>query len=80
MSPREKFALQSARHGVSAFENGRLATAVAFVSSLYFLIAAIASHVVNTQYNFFQDYISDYAVGLGGWIFGSAFLGSFVDV
>jgi hypothetical protein len=60
-------------------EKSRLSgAALAVVSSLYFLVAAIASHMVNTQYNFFQDYISDYAVGQGGWIFRSAFLASFV--
>jgi len=29
-----------------------------------------------TQYDFFSDYISDYAVGAWGWIYGSAFLAS----
>jgi hypothetical protein len=29
-----------------------------------------------TQYNFFADYISDYALGPWGWIYGSAFLAS----
>jgi len=49
---------------------------VSIVATAYFLTAAVGAHVVMTQYNFFADYISDYAVGPWGWIYGSAFLAS----
>ena len=49
---------------------------ISILATIYFLAAAIAAHVVSTQYNFFSDYISDYAIGSWGWIYGSAFLAS----
>ncbi|MEJ0097889.1 MAG: DUF998 domain-containing protein [Bauldia sp.] len=49
---------------------------VALAAILYFLVAAVATHVVSPQYDFVRDYISDYAVGPWGWIYGSAFLAS----
>jgi len=55
---------------------GKIAAFVSILATAYFLTAAVATHVVMTQYNFFSDYISDYAVGPGGWIYGSAFLAS----
>ena len=55
---------------------GKQAAMVSILATAYFLVAAVVAHVVNTQYNFFSDYISDYAVGSLGWIYGSAFLAS----
>jgi len=55
---------------------GKQAAMVSILATAYFLAAAVGAHVVNTQYNFFSDYISDYAVGPLGWIYGSAFLAS----
>ena len=55
---------------------GKQAAMVSILATAYFLAAAVGAHVVNTQYNFFSDYISDYAVGSWGWIYGSAFLAS----
>ena len=55
---------------------GKIAAMVSIWATVYFLVAAVGAHVVMTQYNFFSDYISDYAVGPGGWIYGSAFLAS----
>jgi Protein of unknown function (DUF998) len=55
---------------------GKVAAVVSIVATAYFLTAAVGAHVVMTQYNFFADYISDYAVGPWGWIYGSAFLAS----
>ena len=49
---------------------------ISILAAIYFLVAAIITHVVSTQYNFFSDYISDYAIGSWGWIYGSAFLAS----
>ncbi len=55
---------------------GKIAAMVSILATAYFLAAAVGAHIVMTQYNFFSDYISDYAVGPGGWIYGSAFLAS----
>jgi hypothetical membrane protein len=55
---------------------GKQAALVSILATAYFLTAAVAAHIVNTQYNVFSDYISDYAVGPWGWIYGSAFLAS----
>jgi hypothetical membrane protein len=55
---------------------GRQAALVSILASIYFLGAAIVSHILSTRYDFFRDYISDYAVGPWGWIYGSAFLAS----
>jgi len=54
----------------------RIASAVAILATAYFIVAAIATHFVSLQYNIIRDYISDYAVGPNGWIYGSAFLAS----
>ena len=42
---------------------GKIAAMVSIAATAYFLTAAVGAHVVMTQYNFFADYISDYAVG-----------------
>jgi hypothetical membrane protein len=55
---------------------GRRAALVSVLASTYFFAAAIAAHLVNTQYDFLRDYISDYAIGPWGWIYGSAFWAS----
>jgi hypothetical protein len=55
---------------------GKQAAAVSILATAYFLAAAVGAHIVNTQCNVFSDYISDYAVGPLGWIYGSAFLAS----
>jgi len=57
-------------------QTGRNLAGVAFLASVYFLAAAIATHLVSPHYNVFRDYISDYAVGPSGWIFGTAFIAS----
>jgi hypothetical protein len=57
---------------------GKPAAIVAIVATIYFAVAAIATHIVSTQYDLVRDYISDYAIGPWGWIYGSAFLASFV--
>jgi hypothetical membrane protein len=49
---------------------------VSILATVYFFGAAIAAHLINTQYDFLRDYISDYAVGPWGWIYGSAFSAS----
>ena len=55
---------------------GKAAAMISIVATAYFLMAAVVAHLVMTQYNFFSDYISDYAVGSWGWIYGSAFVAS----
>lgn len=55
---------------------GKRAAAVSIVASLYFCAAAIAAHILDTQYDLFKDYISDYAIGPWGWVYGSAFWAS----
>jgi Protein of unknown function (DUF998) len=55
---------------------GKMAAMASILATAYFLAAAAVAHVVMTQYDFFRDYISDYAVGPWGWIYGSAFLAS----
>jgi len=55
---------------------GKIAAAASILATAYFVTAAVVAHVVMRQYNFFSDYISDYAVGPWGWIYGSAFLAS----
>jgi hypothetical protein len=55
---------------------GKIAATVSILATAYFATAAVVAHVVMTQYSFFSDYISDYAVGPWGWIYGSAFLAS----
>src|SRR3984885_9305390 len=57
---------------------GKIAAVVSILATAYYLTAAVGAHIVMTQYNFFSDYISDYAVGPWGWIYGSAFLASAV--
>jgi hypothetical protein len=56
----------------------RVAAAVAIATTAYFALAAVTTHIVSPQYDLVRDYISDYAVGPWGWIYGSAFLASFV--
>lgn len=56
----------------------RPAAILAIAATIYFAIAAVATHLVSPQYNFVRDYISDYAVGPNGWIYGSAFIASCV--
>lgn len=56
----------------------RAAAVVAVAATLYFLAAALAAHLVDTPYDWVRDYISDYAVGPRGWIYGSAYWASFV--
>ena len=48
-------------------EMARIAAIVALVAIGYFVVAAVATHLVNTQYDLVRDYISDYAVGPYGW-------------
>jgi uncharacterized protein DUF998 len=55
---------------------GRQAALASVLASIYFFVAAIATHIVSRQYNLVSDYISDYAVGPWGWIYGSAFWAS----
>ena len=57
---------------------GKIAAAVSIFATAYFVTAAVVAHIVMTQYDFFSDYISDYAVGAWGWIYGSAFLASVI--
>src|SRR6185437_8307615 len=56
----------------------RISVIVALAAIGYFLIASVATHIVSTQYDLVRDYISDYAVGPYGWIYGSAFFASCV--
>jgi hypothetical membrane protein len=53
-----------------------LVSILATLATIYFFAAAVAAHLVNTQYNFSRDYISDYAIGPWGWVYGSAFWAS----
>jgi uncharacterized protein DUF998 len=55
---------------------GRQAALTSVLASFYFFVAAIATHLVSRQYDPVSDYISDYAVGPWGWIYGSAFWAS----
>lgn len=55
---------------------GRQAALTSVLASIYFFVAAIATHLVSRQYDPVSDYISDYAVGPWGWIYGSAFWAS----
>jgi hypothetical membrane protein len=55
---------------------GRRAALVSIAATTYFLVAAVSTHAVNTQYDVVRDYISDYAIGPCGWIYGSAFWAS----
>lgn len=55
---------------------GARAALVSVLATIYFFAAAVAAHLVNTQYNFARDYISDYAIGPWGWVYGSAFWAS----
>ena len=75
-TPDIALATQSLAHPSGAVRLGKQAAMVAILAMAYFLTAAVAAHLVDTQYNFFSDYISDYAVGSWGWIYGSAFLAS----
>lgn len=52
----------------------RWAAILAIVAIGCFAVAAVATHLVSTQYDFVRDDISDYAVGPFGWIYGSAFI------
>ena len=38
---------------------GTLAATVAVIAIAYFAVAAVATHIVSTQYDFVRDYISD---------------------
>jgi hypothetical membrane protein len=49
---------------------------VAIAATVYFLAAAVATHIVSPQYDLIRDYISDYVIGPYGWIYSSAFLAS----
>jgi hypothetical membrane protein len=55
---------------------GSCAAVVCLISTVYFLAAASAAQLLNPHYNFVRDYISDYAIGRWGWIYGSAFWAS----
>jgi MFS family permease len=57
---------------------GKIAAMISILATVYFLAAAVCAHIVATRYNFLTDYISDYAVGPWGWVYGSAFLASAV--
>jgi hypothetical protein len=57
---------------------GREAAVVSILASVYFFVAVISTHVLSTQYDVVRDYISDYAIGPWGWIYGSAFWASFI--
>lgn len=59
-------------------QTGQIAAWTAIAATAYFAVAAIAAHLVSTQYDFVRDYISDYAVGPYGWIYGTGFVASFV--
>ena len=54
------------------------AAVVAVLATAYYAVAAVATHFVSPQYDLVRDYISNYAVGPYGWIYGSAFLASSV--
>ena len=57
---------------------GRPAAVLAIITIAWVAVAAVATHIVSTQYDFVRDYISDYAVGPYGWIYSSAFIAAFV--
>ena len=44
---------------------GKQAAMISILATAYFLTAAVGAHIVETQYNVFSDYISDYAIGPG---------------
>ena len=52
------------------------AALVSILTTAYFAMAAIMAHLLAPDYDFVKDYISDYAIGPWGWIYGSAFLAS----
>ena len=74
VSPR--LAAPSSNVGARLVGLGKIAAIVSIMATAYFAAAAVVAHLVMTQYNFASDYISDYAVGPWGWIYGSAFLAS----
>lgn len=55
---------------------GRKAALISILATGYFAVAAVTAHVLRTDYDFFRNYISDYAIGPWGWIYGSAFWAS----
>ena len=70
-TPDIALATQSLARPSGAVRLGKQAAMVAILAMAYFLTAAVAAHLVDTQYNFFSDYISDYAVGSWGWAGGA---------
>jgi hypothetical membrane protein len=51
-----------------------LAYWVSVIAPLYYIFAAIVVHFLRPDYNFFKNYISDYAVGKGGFIYTLAYI------
>ena len=56
--------------------SGKRAALVSILASAYFATAAIMAHLLTPDHDFITDYISVYAIGRLGWIYGSAFLAS----
>lgn len=56
---------------------GRRASLVCLTATIYFLSAVVGAHLISPQYDMLRDYISDYAVGPRGWVYGSAYWASF---
>ncbi len=55
----------------SAFAT-RILALLSIVTTLFFVVAAIVVHVVDRQYDPIRDYMSDYVIGPGGWLFTTA--------
>lgn len=51
-----------------------LAYWISVIAPLYYILAAIVVHFLRPDYNFFKNYISDYAVGQGGFIYIIAYI------
>jgi len=51
-----------------------LAYYISILAPVYYIMAAIVVHLLRPDYNFFKNYISDYAVGRGGNIYTMAYI------
>lgn len=71
-----RFAYEANAMAARTTSLGKRAATVSILATLYFVAAAIATNVLSSQYDMARDYISDYAVGPWGWIYGSAFWAS----
>lgn len=58
--------------------SGKSVALVSILASVFFATAAVMAHLLTPNQDFVKDYISNYAIGPWGWIYGSAFIASCV--